>query len=107
MAVNDKRFRWDYAAAGKLLLKSGEMAEFVEEQAQRMTRATGMEYKPEVKMGKKRVRAMARGTMDGETVKRSKRHKKEKMERDPESGWPICPKHGEAHAWCKHLKGRG
>lgn len=66
MAVNDKRFRWDYAAAGKLLLKSEEMAEFVEEQAQRMTRATGMEYKPEIKRTSERVFAMAKDHMKSE-----------------------------------------
>lgn len=106
MAVNDKTFRWDYHAAGNLILRSDDMADFVESQAARMTRATGMEYKPEVKMGKNRVRAIGRGKMDGETVKRSKKHKNEKMERDPETGWPICPTHGDAHAWCRHLKGR-
>lgn len=103
MAVNDKRFRWDYHAAGKLVMRSEEMAELVEEQAARMTRATGMEYRADVKVRGDRVSAIARGTVDGKTVKVKKR---KTMDRDPETGWPICPKCGEAHPWCKHLKGR-
>lgn len=39
------------------LLKSDELAEVCEGQAERMTRATGMEYKTDVKIGRYRVRA--------------------------------------------------
>lgn len=40
-----KDFVWDYKAAGELLLKSEEIAEFCEKQAQRLSRETGMEYR--------------------------------------------------------------
>lgn len=39
------------------LLKSDELAEVCEREAERMTRATGMEYKSDVRVGKYRVRA--------------------------------------------------
>ena len=54
-----KNFEWDYAAAGELLLKSSEIAEFCEEQAAKMTRATGVEYIPNVRVKGQRVRAGA------------------------------------------------
>ena len=55
--VNSKTFQWDYHAAEELIMKSEEMAQFCEEQAARMTRATGMEYHPDVFRGKTRVNA--------------------------------------------------
>lgn len=78
MAVNDKRFRWDYGAAGKLMLKSDEMAELLEEQAKRMTRATGMEYRPEIKRTSERVFAMAQDRMSSEHGYYQKRKKGKK-----------------------------
>lgn len=38
------------------LLKSEELAEVCEREAERMTRATGMEYKSDVRVGRYRVR---------------------------------------------------
>ena len=52
-----KHFEWDYAAAGDLLLRSAEIADFCEEQAARMTAATGMNYVPDVRIGAQRVSA--------------------------------------------------
>ena len=54
-----KDFDWDYKAAGDMLLRSEEIAQFCEQQAERMTRATGMEYKSDVMLGKTRVIAGA------------------------------------------------
>lgn len=71
-----KDFEWHYDAAGAVFLKSDGIASACEEAAQRMTKATGMEYKADVRMGKKRVRAMARGKMNGATVKKGKRFRK-------------------------------
>ena len=105
-----KNFIWDYQAAGDLMLRSEEMAQVCEEQAERMTRATGMEYKADVRVGKKRVRAIAKGNVNGTTVKNSKRFRnnsERKFERDPETGWPICPKCGEAHFHCTCWKKKG
>ena len=47
------------------LLKSDELAEVCEGQAERMTRATGMEYKSDVYVGRYRVRAGANDRKDG------------------------------------------
>lgn len=102
-----KNFEWDYKAAGDLLLRSEEIAQVCEEAAARMTRATGMDYKSDVRKGKNRVRAMGQGNVNGETVKKKKRFKKEKMERDPETGWPICTKCGEAHFHCTCWRKKG
>lgn len=46
------------------LLKSAEMAEVCEEQAARMTRATGVEYQSDVHVGRTRVNAGARVRRD-------------------------------------------
>ena len=54
-----KDFEWDYKAAGDLMLRSEEIAQVCEQQAERMTRATGMEYKSDVMLGKTRVIAGA------------------------------------------------
>lgn len=54
-----KDFEWDYKAAGDLFLRSEEIAQFCDQQAERMTRATGMEYKSDVYQGKTRVNAGA------------------------------------------------
>lgn len=67
-----KTFEWDYAAAGNLLLKSDEIAAVCENEAAKMTRATGMEYISDVRVGKTRVIAggykeqgVARGSEGG------------------------------------------
>lgn len=71
-----KNFVWHYENAGAVFLKSEEIANVCEKEADRMTRATGMEYKADVRLGKKRVRAMAIGNRNGAAVKKSKRFKK-------------------------------
>jgi hypothetical protein len=68
-----KNFEWHYEAASEAFLKSEGITDFCEEQAKRMTRATGMPYKADVRRGKKRVRAMARGQVDGDVIKKSKK----------------------------------
>lgn len=52
-----KDFVWDYGAAGSLMLKSPEISAICEAEAERMTIATGVDYVPDVHMGKTRVRA--------------------------------------------------
>lgn len=47
------------SAAVRALLKSPEIAQVCEEQAERMTRATGMDYVSDVHIGKSRVNAGA------------------------------------------------
>lgn len=67
-------FEWDHAAAGDLMLRSPEIAEVCEEEAERMTRATGMAYKSDVVMGKTRVNARGYDSAkkeDGQYKKRS------------------------------------
>ena len=54
-----KDFEWDYKAAGDLMLRSEEIAQFCEQQAEKMTLATGMEYKSDVYRGRNRVNASA------------------------------------------------
>lgn len=53
----NKDFEWDYTAAGNLMLRSAEISAICEAEAARMTRATGVNYVPDVQMGKTRVRA--------------------------------------------------
>lgn len=76
------RVVWDYAAAGELLLKSEEIAAVCEDEAERMTQATGMEYISDVRVGSKRVRAGAYGKAE-------------------ESAARVCPKCGEWHPNCR------
>lgn len=52
-----KDFEWDYTAAGNLMLRSAEISAICEAEAARLTRATGVNYVPDVQMGKTRVRA--------------------------------------------------
>ena len=52
-----KSFEWDYGAAGDLMLRSAEIASICEAKAAQMTRATGMEYRPDVHIGPTRVNA--------------------------------------------------
>jgi hypothetical protein len=52
-----KDFEWDYSAAGNLMLRSSEISAICESHAARMTRATGVNYVPDVQMGRTRVRA--------------------------------------------------
>lgn len=54
-----KDFEWDYSAAGNLMLRSSEISAICESEAARMTRATGVNYVPDVQMGRTRVRAGA------------------------------------------------
>lgn len=54
------RFEWNYEAAGDMMLRSQEIARVCESVAEKMTRATGVEYKADVYMGRKRVNAAAR-----------------------------------------------
>ena len=70
------------------LLKSEEMAEVCEREAERMTRATGMEYKSDVRVGKYRVRVSAYDKNADKKVE-----------------YPICPKCGVAHAHCRCKRG--
>ena len=77
-----KTFEWDYAVAGDLLLRSPEIASFCEEQAARMTAATGMEYTTETRMGSQRVHVVA-----GEGKEKG-------------AQWKVCPKCGRAHPNC-------
>lgn len=53
--------KWDYKAAGALLLRSDEIADICNKEAERMTRETGMHYKPDVVTGRVRVHAGAKG----------------------------------------------
>jgi len=53
-------FEWDYQAAGDLMLRSPEIAEVCEKEAERMTRATGMSYQSDVMVGRTRVNARGR-----------------------------------------------
>lgn len=52
-----KNFEWDYQAAGDLMLRSPEIAEVCEKEAERMTRATGMPYRSDVRVLQTRVAA--------------------------------------------------
>ena len=52
-----KDFEWDYEAAGNLMLRSQEIAAVCEAEASRMTLATGMDYVPDVYLGKTRMNA--------------------------------------------------
>lgn len=52
-----KDFEWDFEAAGNLMLRSPEISAVCEAEAERMTIATGVEYVPDVYMGRNRVRA--------------------------------------------------
>lgn len=74
-------FVWDYDAAGDLMLRSDEIAAVCAEQAERMTKATGVEYIPDVVMGKTRVVAAGRKKSD-----------------TPSDN--VCPKCGRWHPNC-------
>lgn len=74
-----KGFVWHYDAAGEVFLKSEGIESACEEAAARMTRATGMEYKPDVRRGKKRVRAMAYDKIKNEEGQYRKRGKGKKL----------------------------
>lgn len=52
------------SAGVRELLKSAEIADVCEAQAARMTRATGMQYVPDVHVGKTRVNAAAKTGRD-------------------------------------------
>ena len=59
-------FEWDYESAGELLLRSPEIAAICEEESERMTRATGVEYKSKVLVGSQRVRTFGYDQMSTE-----------------------------------------
>ena len=61
------------------LMKSDEIADVCEKEARRMTQAVGIDYKPDIYVG--RSRTNAGGYEKGR--------------------WKICPKCGEAHPNCK------
>ena len=79
------KFEWDYAAAGDLMLRSQEIAEVCEAEAERMTRATGVEYIPDVRMGSQRVIVKA--------LTKAKRQSKGER-------WKLCPQCGKYHPNC-------
>lgn len=54
------KFVWDYEAAGDLMLRSSEIAGICEAEAEKMTRAAGVPYKSDVRMGRSRVNAGAK-----------------------------------------------
>lgn len=80
----DPAFVWDYKAAGELFLKSEGIAEVCAQTAEKMTRATGMEYRPNVFVGKRRVNAGGYQQSGGD-----------------ETEYPVCPKCGDAHYHCR------
>lgn len=69
---------WDYESAGEILLRSAEITAICEEEAKKMTQATGVNYVFETKMGSKRVKVKA---------KSGKR-------------WRKCPQCGKSHPNC-------
>lgn len=78
-------FEWDYDAAGDLMLRSDAIAAVCKAEAEKMTRATGVEYIPYVRMGSQRVIVKALKKAEG----------KEKGKR-----WKLCPKCGKYHPNC-------
>lgn len=54
------KFVWDYEAAGDLLLRSQAIAGVCEAEAEKMTRASGVRYEADVRMGRSRVNAGAK-----------------------------------------------
>lgn len=54
------------SAGVRALLKSAEIADVCEKQAARMTRATGIEYVPDIYVGRNRVNAGGYQEGDGE-----------------------------------------
>lgn len=54
------KFVWDYEAAGDLMLRSSEIAGICEAEAEKMTRAAGVDYVADVRMGRTRVNAGGR-----------------------------------------------
>lgn len=79
----DPAFVWDYKAAGELFLKSDAIAEVCAQTAEKMTRATGMEYTPNVYVGRRRVNAGGYQQSNGS------------------DGEDVCPKCGHAHPSCR------
>ena len=61
-----KNFEWDYDAAGDLMLRSQEIADVCEKEAARITRAAGVEYRSDVRVGRTRVNARGYDKMSGE-----------------------------------------
>lgn len=64
------KFEWDYDTAGDLMLRSDAIAAVCEAEAERMTRATGVQYVSNVRMGSQRVIASARTAADSEIAKK-------------------------------------
>lgn len=78
-----KDFEWDYSAAGNLMLRSSEISAICESEAARLTRATGVNYVPDVQMGRTRVRAGGFQKASEADMQRA-----------------VCPKCGEWHPRC-------
>lgn len=61
------KFEWDYQAAGDLMLRSAEIADICLSEAERMTRATGVEYTPMItQRGSRYVATAAKGDSSSE-----------------------------------------
>lgn len=74
---------WDYDAAGDLMLRSKDIADFCDAEAEKRTRATGMDYVSDIRVGSQRVRAGAYDAASSDSTE------------------SICPKCGEAHPNCR------
>lgn len=61
-----KNFVWDYHAAGDLILRSKEIADVCEARAAALTRATGVKYVADVRLGTQRVSAAAKTSARGD-----------------------------------------
>lgn len=79
-----KQFEWDYVAAGDLMLRSSKIATVCEKEAAKMTRTTGMEYVPDVRIGSVRVVANGYQTQGKSNGKQG-----------------ICPQCGRWHPNCR------
>lgn len=52
------KFVWNYEAAGDIMLRSQKIAEVCEAEAEKMTRAAGIQYVADVRLGQTRVNAI-------------------------------------------------
>ena len=75
------RFEWDYEAAGDLMLRSEEIANVCEAQAEKMSRAAGVRYVADVRIGK--IRANAKGMCRASKYKTKKKRKTGKRRLQP------------------------
>ena len=79
-----KNFKWDYKAAREILLKSEEITAVCEREAEKRTRATGVDYVADVYMGTTRVNAGGYG----------------KVKNVGDQDKKICPQCGKWHPNC-------